>query len=239
MLIYEYRIRDEFDKVKQYAENLRAKFNTGTIPEDLLLDRDNLYTLFKNLEETLPKEVRGGTGFERHLVWIKKRLNENNPDLCQGDIDDICLSDIPKLEKLFRDWCANSIHFDQELVEKVSDLLIRQEYDSAIRKAFVILKSRLVSKLKGSSNLDGADLVNRLFGKSGSLTSILDDKERQAMRDLLAGLYGVFRNKYGHEDIEPPWHEADAVLSMINYILKRIDEYEQNENITNIAEMSS
>ena len=61
MLIYEYRIRDEFDKVKQYAENLRAKFSTGATPDDLLLDRENLHTLFKNLEGRLPREIRGRT----------------------------------------------------------------------------------------------------------------------------------------------------------------------------------
>ena len=37
-------------------------------------------------------------------------------------------------------------------------------------------------------------------------------------------MYGVFRNKYGHEDVEAPWHVADAVLSMINTVLKMLDE---------------
>ncbi|MHA1981873.1 MAG: TIGR02391 family protein [Promethearchaeota archaeon] len=225
--------------MKQYAENLRAKFNANATPEDLLLDRNNLDTLFKHLEGVLPKEIQGRTGFERHLIWMEKRLKENNPELCRGDIEDICLSDLPMLEKLFREWCTDNIHFDQELVDKVSDLLIHQEYDSAIRKAFVILKSRLVSKLNGPGNLDGADLVNHLFGKDGYLAAVIDKTEKQAMRDLLAGLYGVFRNKYGHQDIKAPRHETDAVLSMINYVLKRIDEYGQKDGAINIVKMSS
>jgi hypothetical protein len=89
----------------------------------------------------------------------------------------------------------------------------------------VILKSRLVAKFGVDHDLDGADLVNRIFGASGLLSSRLESEERQAMRDLLAGLYGVFRNKYGHQDVEAPWHEADAILSMINFVLKRIEEY--------------
>lgn len=225
MFLYEYRIRDEFDRVKQYAENLRAKFTAGASPEELLLDRDNLATLSGNLEDLLPEEVRGRSGLERHLAWMQLRLREGKPDLCRGDIEDTCLIDLPTLEKHFRDWCASSIHYDQELVEKVSDLLIGREFDSAIRKAFVILKTRLVSRFGVPNDLDGAPLANRLFSQSGNLASTLDASERQAMRDLLAGLYGIYRNKYGHQDIKAPWHEADAVLSMINFILKRIDEY--------------
>ena len=56
------------------------------------------------------------------------------------------------------------------------------------------------------------------------MASGLPQSERQAFRDLLAGLYGVFRNTYGHQDQEAPWHEADAVLSMINTVLKRLED---------------
>jgi hypothetical protein len=117
-------------------------------------------------------------------------------------------------------------------VDKITDLLIHLEYDSAIRKAFVILKSRLASRFNAPNNLDGTDLVNHIFGKSGSLSQHIKDNERQAMRDLLSGLYGVFRNRYGHEDIEPSWHETDAILSMINYVLKDIERFEGNVPVT-------
>ena len=225
MLIYEYRIRDEFERVKNYAENLRAKFAAEASPEELLKDRDNLVSLLNNLKELLPEEVHGWINLERHLAWMKDWLRKGKPDSCRGDIEDICLRDIPDLEKHFRDWCSNIIHYDQELVQEISGLLIRREYDSAIRKAFVILKSRLVTRFGADKTLDGADLVNRIFGTSGVLASKPDGGERQAMRDLLAGLYGVFRNKYGHQNIDAPWHETDAILSMINFILKRIEEY--------------
>jgi len=225
VLLYEYRIRDEFERVKNYAENLRARFSQGAPPEELLKDRDNLDCLCKKLNELLPEEIRGRSNLERHLAWMRYWLREAKPHMCRGDIEVICSHDIPTLEKYFHEWCIASTHYDEDLIQKISDLLIRQEYDSAIRKAFVILKSRLVAKFGVDHDRDGADLVNRIFGASGLLSSRLEPDERQAMRDLLAGLYGVFRNKYGHQDLEAPWHEADAILSMINFILKRIEEY--------------
>jgi hypothetical protein len=30
MLLYEYRVRDEFDKARRFADNLRAEFAAGT-----------------------------------------------------------------------------------------------------------------------------------------------------------------------------------------------------------------
>lgn len=40
-----------------------------------------------------------------------------------------------------------------------------------------------------------------------------------AYRNLLDGLYGTFRNHYGHRDANPAWHEAVAILGMINWVL--------------------
>lgn len=199
---------------------------TDSPPNELLIDAENLASLFDHLEKKLPQEVGLDSSLERHLYFMKKRLGEEKPELCQQDIEDICSDDITKLEKSFRDWCGSSIHYDQELRDKISELLLQREYDSAIRKAFVILKSRLVDKFGVSRNLDGNDLVNQIFGKLGAAADTLNASERQAMRDLLAGLYGVFRNKYGHQDVEAPWHEADAILSMVNFVLKEIDRYQ-------------
>jgi hypothetical protein len=41
----------------------------------------------------------------------------------------------------------------------------------------------------------------------------------------MAGLYGVFRRPHAHTTLQTPWHEADAVLAMVNYALKWIDDY--------------
>jgi len=225
LMLYLFRVNEEFRRVRECAELLRGKFQAEVNPQELLTDVRNLASLCSNLTELLPHEVRHETYLRRHLAFMEKYLSEGDPESCKSDIADICGRDVPGLEHRFQDWCTGTGHYDQQLVEQVKQLFIRGEYDSAIRKAFVILKDRLVVAFRLSKKLDGAELVNTLFGKTGKLASKLEDSERQAMRDLLAGLYGVFRNRYGHENLTATWYEAEAVLSVINVVLHHIETY--------------
>jgi len=67
--------------------------------------------------------------------------------------------------------------------------------------------------------------VNQVFGQRGCLAEKTPEPERESMRNLLDGIFGVFRNLYDHRDVEPEWHEVEATLSLINWALKRIDKY--------------
>ncbi len=111
--------------------------------------------------------------------------------------------------------------FDKELEERTRRLIERGEWDSAIRRAFVLLSSRIAARYNLLLDTDGAELINAAFGKN-SLLSGLENKEKAAMRDLMAGLYGVFRNKYGHKDFDAPWQEVEAVMTMVNFVLSRL-----------------
>lgn len=117
-------------------------------------------------------------------------------------------------------WVNGAI--DPELESKTRRLIESREWDSAIRKAFVVLTSRLAARYGVPSGVDGLRLANEIFGAS-STRSELKDADRQAMRDLLAGLYGVFRNKYGHEDHNCEWHEVEAIMTMVNALLLELD----------------
>jgi hypothetical protein len=83
----------------------------------------------------------------------------------------------------------------------------------------VVLTDRLRAAFKARSDLDGRDLVNSIFGSSGLASSQIEQGEREAMRSLLDGLYGVHRNRYAHADETVGWYEAEATLSMINWTL--------------------
>jgi hypothetical protein len=222
MLLYEYKVRDEFERVRDLAERIRDKFENGAKVSELLQDFELLQIAYKQLIRLLPEGVSSGN-LGRHLYWTRYYLERDKPD--KGDIKEICESDLPALERAFRDWCASYQHYDAELSTKVGDLLIERQLDSAVRKAFVLLKERLIKTFDLSSNLDGRDLVNQVFGKNGNLAGKIPEPERESMRNLLDGLFGVFRNVYSHTDVESEWHEVEAVLSMINWVLKRIDKY--------------
>ena len=223
MLLYEYRVRDAIDNLRRYACNLRTKFDNNAEVDNLTLDTANLEQLYNNLLGILPKEIQTCSNLERHLYFMKYYLKRNDIKSNRGDINDICEHDIAEIEKAFLLWCKQPKHYDDELAKGVSDLLAKQEIDSAVRKAFAILKTRLTRQFTMPDSIDGPELVNRIFGSNGCHGLPIDDGKRQALRDLLAGLYGVFRNKYAHNDITPTWAEAEAIISMVNVTLLELD----------------
>ena len=51
MLVYEYRTRTEFDRLKEYARSVREKLDAGASADDLLRDAANLEALY-NISES-------------------------------------------------------------------------------------------------------------------------------------------------------------------------------------------
>jgi hypothetical protein len=224
MLLYEARIREEFSRIKTYTSNLCRKFESETSYADLETETENLEALFDHLTQLLPEQIRDQSAFRRHAGFIKYYLRKKECQNALGNLTDICNYDLPQLEKAFLDWCRQAAHYDEELRKGISDLLVRHELDSAIRKSFVILKSRITRIFGLPEDIDGPELVNRAFGKKPATQVSLSDAERQGLRDLLCGLYAVFRNKYAHNNTKAPWHVAEAVVSMVNAVLKELDQ---------------
>ncbi len=198
MVLYDYRVRDAIDQLRECSLKLRQKYLANVSAEDILHDVETLKSLHGNLEQILPACVKGAGNFARHLGWIETNIKRNFLQGSAEDFRDICERDITEIEAAFRKWCKDPCHVDRELDDAIAGLLMRQENDSAVRKGFVILKDRLVKLFGGNRDSDGAVLVNQVFGSKGMLAGRIDDATLRAYRDLLAGLYGVARNKYAH-----------------------------------------
>ncbi len=225
MLFHFERINTEFKRAHKYAINLRHKFESDCKSEELLADCQNLTSISYNLLSLLPEEIGIKTKLIQHLKWMQKRLKEDNVSACMSDIEDICERDLDELEMLFMEWLEKGEYYDKELVRSVGKLVDKLEFDSAIRKSFIILTNRLRKKFHLKKNEDGSTLVNQIFGTNGVLKDSVSQKELQSMRDLLSGLYGVFRNKYAHGVLKTSWIEADAIISIINIVLKMLGKY--------------
>ena len=221
---FEPRALTELARVRELAARVRERFDAGAEPAEILRDVELLEAAHQALEEVLPAGVDRGN-LARHIHFLGYYLKLNQPENCRDDIGTICRVDLPRLERAIQDHAGDDDQHDAEFVERIGPLLRDQHLDSAVRRAFVLLKERLVRKFGLAPELDGANLVNAVFGDRGVLAGQIPDPERQAMRDLLAGLYGVFRNHYGHRDVEPGWFDAASVLGMIDLTLRTIDRY--------------
>jgi len=238
LLLYENHVRDEFERVKGKAVDLRKQFAANTPVGELNAYRANLADSCRRLKAVLPSTITTPSAgpwskLQQHLHFMNVRLDQGSAAACKQDIEDICESDLPAIEADFYRLFTDQANWDRELAKEVSIPLAEGRLASAVRDAFVILKSRLVHKFgaleapgrPSLESLDGSALVNRIFGSKDPLASTLDEAEREAMRNLLAGLYGTFRNHYAHNQPDASWHEVDAILSMINTMLKRVDRY--------------
>ena len=224
MLLYDAKVREELGRTKEIAERIRDKVRNKQEAADILGDLPILESAYKQLQNSLPDKIQASR-VGQHLGFAKYYLKRSDHRGALSNIDDICDYDLPEVEKNFQTWSLDQSHYDSELAKKIGPLLIQRQWDSAVRKAFVILKERMVKAFAASSSIDGRDLVNEVFGKNGFLHGKIPEGERESMRNLLDGLFGVFRNSYGHRDLEPEWYETEAVLSMVNWTLKTMDRY--------------
>lgn len=244
MLLYENELDKKLRTVADLAASavkMLAKWQgqQGFIPGNASIDADALSAVLVGLKgavadlmSSLPEPVAKTSAMNRHLSFAAEYyLNRRDWNGVLSNVRDIAEYDLANTRQAFCNWLDTSVEFDEEFKAGVSGLLVRQQLDSAARKAFVILKGRLVSVAcvlggdrVGLDRMDGNDLVGWIFGtdKLVAAHSGMTRGDCQALMSLLQGLYGTFRNVIDHNDVVVPWHEAEAVISMINWVLLKL-----------------
>lgn len=211
-------INSRFETIDSHAHDLRKLFESEASISQLQSTREYLLAACESLAEACPIGYQG-TYLGRHLAFLKHYLDKAEPQKCHNDIVNICEKDLPQYHERVVDWFLSSANYDPDLKAGVTPLLMSSQWDSAIRKAFTLLKTRLTSTYGLPTSIDGEDLVNKLYGSSGLTSDKLDPNLRAPVRNLIAGLYGVFRNKYAHNHMTADVADVEAVLSMINWVL--------------------
>lgn len=226
MLLYVDEVCQEIESILDYARVVREKFAAGRAADELLLDARALEARIENLATMLP-DRRMALGALRHADWMVHWLGQGDVTRCESDIIDIVERDLPGTLKAVRDWANKLTHVDADLRQDLAPLIRTRQFDSAIRKAFVVLKTRLCERFGLDGKLDGVDLVNTVFGRNSPHLSDLDPALRQAYRDLFAGVFGVLRNRFAHGDEEADLVDLDAVITCVNLCLRISGDFRQ------------
>jgi len=214
--------------VQQYQNAYDKAIELFNLFEDS--EPDELFRFYGLLVEEVEKLINisglewgqcGNLG--RHLHFMDYYLKRNDKEGCAADIRDIVFYDLPTALKNLISGATTESHFDQKLRDAVLPLIQGGHYDSAIRKAFIVLTERLRRAFGVTDKIDGDDLVNLVFGKGGKIPVALEDSKKQSYRNLISGFYGVYRNKYAHHNVEPSLSEAKAILEMANNIIIEIE----------------
>ena len=211
------------------AEQLRGPDPQAAIDNHLpgLVDgAASLRSAVDAFTEALPPEAdswRGTTGLSRHLWFIDKRLNEKSPALCAGDPIDIASNDLPEILKEFERWYEQQSPIHTDLGRRLYPHIAAGQLNSALREAWPFFKTRMVEEFGLTGDLDGHDLVNKLFGNTGATADLLPNSEREGYLNLFKGLYALNRNPVSHNDVQANPEYAAAVLALINSTLLRVE----------------
>ena len=210
------RVTGLIDKLIKISSELKGMFDNEEELNRLSLKLEVFNELLKELEAEIDRDILDDTNLMRHVAFLNRYISEGNPESCYADIKDILEKDLPRLRVLhFSETRLDKP--DIELEKAIKSLLFAGELDSAVRKSFLVLSHRLRKEFGVSTEIDGIELVNYIFGNKG--VSTLPSKEKEAVRNLLAGMYGVFRNDFMHNLVNKKETEFATIL-MINTILK-------------------
>lgn len=214
--------------IKQYQKSydngieLYALFEDANASELLRISKSlskEIETLltFANLDWT----SCGNLG--RHLTFLNRYLEKGDKISCSQDIKDILFTDLPAFLRVLISKSEENNHLDPKLRDGVIPLINGGHHDSAIRKVFVLLTERMRRIFNITDPIDGDDLINKIFGSNSKLCGSLNEEQKQAMRNLLSGFYGVFRNNFAHNDINPDIGQSRAMLEMGNSIVLKLE----------------
>ncbi len=212
---------DSVERLRCQALALLVAFSEDKPATELLNALGAIQDLWTTTDPYVPQS-KSKSYLNQHLRFLELHLRNDEPDKCEVDARSLVNLDIPGVLKSLKAHAGTPI-YNEILQARVESLLLQQEYDSAIRRAFTVLKKAIINKYAVSDDLDGDRLVNACFGKDGVARKHLDDAECDSYRGLLSGLYGLFRNKYGHNDLDGDWTEAATIIAMINWILVSLD----------------
>jgi len=214
--------------IQQYQKTYDKAIEIFNVFEDS--DAPELLRMQESLAEEAQRLLNAsGLGWEqcgnlgRHLTFLHRYLKANDKVSCAQDIKDIVFFDLPTALRNLVAMSADDKYLDQRIKDGVLPLVNGGHYDSAIRKVFVVLTDRLRRAFGVTDEMDGEDLVNLVFGKGGKIPVALDEGKKQAMRNLISGFYGVYRNRFAHNDVEPDLAQTRAILEMANTIILDIE----------------
>jgi hypothetical protein len=78
-VLYDYRVGDAIDQLRECALKLRQKYLANAHAEENLHDVTTLKSLYENLEHILPAGVKNVSDFARHLGWIENNIKRDLP----------------------------------------------------------------------------------------------------------------------------------------------------------------
>lgn len=130
-------------------------------------------------------------------------------------------------QRLIGKWTlVPSLVFHPVVMKKSYPALAREEFDTAVFKAFKAVEVR-VRELSGlPAALIGVALMRKAFdADNGPLADMsIPIAEREARSHLFTGAIGCYKNPHSHRDVELTFNETFEMLLLASHLLQILDQ---------------
>ncbi len=176
------------------------------------------------LRAAFPESIREPSSeTNRHLRFLRYYLDKKQPGSCRHDVSDLATSDLPAEWESFAKWYEANSSNDAAFVSRVSALMGTGDAAGALRLAWPIFKTRVVTMFGLDDQLDGDQLAAAVFGQRGPARALLGGPRCEGYMSLFKGLYALQRNPVFHNDMTPDQQEAEAALMLLNSALAQLE----------------
>lgn len=131
-----------------------------------------------------------------------------------------------QFQRLIGKWTlVPSLLFHPVIIKQAYPAMQREEFDTAVFRAFKAVEIR-VRELSGlPANLVGTALMRKAFDvDSGPLNdNSLPKAEREALSHLFAGAIGCYKNPHSHRHVELSFQQSFEMLLVASHLLQVLD----------------
>ena len=131
-----------------------------------------------------------------------------------------------QFQRLIGKWTlVPTLLFHPLIVKKAYPAMRREEFDTAVFRAFKAVEVQVRNYSKLPADVVGTTLMRKAFDpESGLLTDkTLPKAEREALSHLFAGSIGCYKNPHSHRDVELTFNEAFEMLLVASHLLQVLD----------------
>jgi uncharacterized protein (TIGR02391 family) len=149
-----YKVIDQFRTLLSSAILLKEKFDQGAPINVLIYHFESFLRDLDYLKKLVPEDILEKGTLLRHVSWIERRLNENQPDQCYGDIHDICFNDLFYIEKVYLNHITNNeeeIDSEIAIINKQLKLLDESNCDPT---SWIFVTERLLRQIFPQDNIN-------------------------------------------------------------------------------------
>jgi uncharacterized protein (TIGR02391 family) len=105
------------------------------------------------------------------------------------------------------------------LQKHITPELIETKPQAAIEHAFTLFEDNLRRRINVGPDIYGEELINRAFGKNGTLSYGEVAGEDIGVRNLMAGAYATFRNSRKHRLTQDDEMSALSIIQLIDLMI--------------------